>query len=86
MGVLEVAPLRHPRPKATNHSFYRFIPNHLMSAYDPREGKRGLLTTAPGLAVYRAPLPALRGVYSKQANPLVSDLNGVAVDDPWACR
>ena len=43
---------------------------------------RTLLATAPGLAVQLAALLPLRSIYSEQANALVLDCDGVAVDDP----
>ena len=51
--------------------------------YELSEGEGGLLATAPGLAICGAALLSLGRVYPKQPYALVTNLDGVAVDDPW---
>ena len=49
-----------------------------------RQSERGMLATAPRLAVGLAGLPAFRGVNAVQADALATDLDGVGIDDAGA--
>ena len=54
---------------------------------DPlRQGKRGIGSTAPSLAILKACLFCFRGVYAMEADTLTTDLKGVAIYDAGFTR